>query len=178
MVQLAIPRDFHFKPVRYRVHTLGADAVCAARVSVAPLAVLAARVQRRQHHLDAGDLVLRVDIHRNAAPVVANGDRTVHVNGHVNTFAMTSQMFVHRVVEHLRDAVVQRPFIRAADIHAGLLADGLQTLQFAEFGRVVFVGNLRRLGILLLLVDWIIRHVFFRQQNGFFRHKTLSIEPF
>ena len=37
------------------------------------------------------------------------------------------------VVEHLGDAVVERAFIGAADVHARLLADGLEAFELAEF---------------------------------------------
>jgi hypothetical protein len=49
-------------------------------------------------------------------------------------------MFVDGVVEYLGDAVVEGALIGTADIHTGLLADGLETLEFAEFGGVVGVG--------------------------------------
>jgi hypothetical protein len=38
--------------------------------------------------------------------------------------------------------MVQRPLIRAADIHAGFLADGLESLQLAQLGSVIIaIGN-------------------------------------
>ncbi len=46
-------------------------------------------------------------------------------------------MFVDGVVEHLRDAVVQRPFVGAADVHAGLFADRFQPLELAYFRGII-----------------------------------------
>ena len=35
---------------------------------------------------------------------------------------------------------MESAFISAADVHAGLFSDGLETLEFAEFGGVVGIG--------------------------------------
>jgi hypothetical protein len=40
-------------------------------------------------------------------------------------------MFVDGVVEHFGNTMVQRPFIGAADVHAGLFADGLEAFELA-----------------------------------------------
>jgi hypothetical protein len=50
-------------------------------------------------------------------------------------------MFVDGVVEDFGDAVMEGALIGAADVHARLLADGFETLEFAEFGRVVGIGT-------------------------------------
>jgi len=42
-------------------------------------------------------------------------------------------VLVDGVVQNLGNAVVQRAFIGAADIHAGLFAHGLESLEFAKF---------------------------------------------
>jgi hypothetical protein len=64
---------------------------------------------------------------------------------------MAREMFVDRVVEHLGNAVVQGALIGAADIHAGLLADGLETFELAELVGVVGVG-IRRVKVGILCV--------------------------
>ena len=87
-----------------------------------------------------------MDVHRNAAAVVANGDRAIDVDGDFDFRAMAGEMFVDGVVQHFGNAMVQRAFVGAADIHAGLLADGFQALQFAELGRAVSLIWIRRGG--------------------------------
>ena len=68
--------------------------------------------------------------HRNAAAVVLDGDRPVEVDHHVDAIAEAGQRLVDRVVDDLVDHVVQaRPVIGVADVHAGPLANGIQTLQ-------------------------------------------------
>ena len=129
LINLAVARNLHLEPFADRIHALGAHAVRAAGKFITALAVFAAGMQRRQHHLHAGNTVLRMNIHRDAASVVADGNRAVHMNGHFNLIAMTRQMFVHGIVQHLADAMMQRAFIRAADVHARLLAHSLQPLR-------------------------------------------------
>jgi hypothetical protein len=53
---------------------------------------------------------------------------------HVDPHAMPGEVLVHRVVHDLGDAVVEGALIRTTDVHARLLPDGLQTLQFAKLG--------------------------------------------
>ena len=75
-------------------------------------------------------------------------------------------MFVNRVVEHLEHAVVQAAFVRVADIHAGPLAHRLQTLQFVNFGGVIFLGRTR------------CRLLFRLQHFRFFRHNKIQKDAF
>jgi hypothetical protein len=74
-----------------------------------------------------------MDVHRNAAALIPDRNRAVHVNRHVDAVAMARQVFVHRIVEHFRNAMVQGPLVRAADVHPRLLANRFQPFQFAEF---------------------------------------------
>src|SRR5271163_4632258 len=83
------------------------------------------------------NLVFRVNVHRDAAAVIPNGDGAVHMDRQVDASAMAGQVFVHRIVEHFSDAMMQGALIRAANVHAGLFANRLQPLQFAQFGSVV-----------------------------------------
>ncbi len=112
VMHFAAARDLDLEPFAHRVDALRADAVRAAGKFVAALAVFAAGMQRRQHQFDAGNLVLRMDVHRNAAAVVADGNRAVHVDRHFDLVAMAGEMFVHGIVQHLarrNDAARARP---------------------------------------------------------------------
>ncbi len=140
VVDLAAAGDLDFEPLGDGIDALGADAVGAAGEFVAALPVFAAGVERGEHEFDAGQAAVLVDVHRNAAAVVADTDGAVHVDGDIDARAVAGEVFVHGVVEHLGDAVMKRPLVGAADIHAGLLADGFQTLELAELVGVVSVG--------------------------------------
>ena len=131
-MHLATADHLDFKPHRHRVDALGTDAVGAAGKFVAALPILAAGVQRGQHHLDAGQPILRMNVHGNSPAVVPGGDRAINMNGHLDAVAISRQMFVHGVVEHLGDAMMQRPLVGAADVHAGLLADRFKAFQLAQ----------------------------------------------
>ena len=74
VVDFAVARDFDLEPLRDRVDALGADAVRAAGEDVTALAILAAGVERGEHHLDAGDFVNGMDIDGNAAAFIADGN--------------------------------------------------------------------------------------------------------
>ena len=109
----------------------------AAGKFISALTVFSAGVQSRQNHFDAGNFILRMDVHRNPAPVVADGKRTVHVDIDFDLVAMTGQMFVHGIVQNLAHAMMQRALIRAADIHAGFFADSFETFKFSKLRRAV-----------------------------------------
>jgi len=50
--------------------------------------------------------------------------------------------------------MVQRPFVGAANVHAGLFAHGLESFEFAELGRIVGVRKWR-----FFEVVWDVRRV-------------------
>ena len=73
--------------------------------------------------------LLGVDIHRDAAAVVGDGDRVVGVDGDDDAVAVAGQRLVDRVVDDLEDHVVQAgAVIGVADVHAGALAHRIKTL--------------------------------------------------
>ena len=108
-----------------------------AGIFVSALAELAAGVKIGEHQLDGRHLELRVHIDRNPAPVVTDGNRAIDVHGDVDLAAITGEVFVDRVIQHLENTMVQTAFIRVADIHAGAFSDGLETLELVDLGGVV-----------------------------------------
>ena len=166
-VDLAVARDLDLEPVRERIDALGADAVQAAGVLVGALAELAARVQVGQHQLHRRHVPLRMHVHRDAAPVVADGHRAVHVDRDLDLVAIAGQVLVNGVVQHLENAVVQPALIRVADVHARAFAHRLQPLELV---------NLRR--IVLLRCAGGRRHFFGRFNRIFLRHKIVRTRHF
>ena len=118
--------------------------VRAARELVSSLPVLAPRMEGGQYHFHTRNLVLGMQVDRNAASVIVNGYRPIDVYGDLNPVTMPGQMFIDRVVEHLGYAVVQSPFIRPADVHSGLLTNRFKTLELPQFRGVVGLRNRRR----------------------------------
>src|SRR6185312_3567869 len=104
----------------------------------------AAGVQHRHHHLGGGTALLRMDVDRDSAAVVADADRTVVEDGDHHLVAIAGQRLVDRVVDHLEHHVVQAgAVISIADVHAGALAHRFQALEDLDVAGIVmgFVGG-------------------------------------
>ncbi len=116
----------------------------AARGLIGLAVELAARVQGAQDHLQRGFVgELRMRIDRNAAAIVAHGQRAVGVQLDLDAVGMACHRLVHRVVDDLGGKVVIGALVNAADIHAGAQADRLQRLQHLDGRGVVGVGRAR-----------------------------------
>ena len=94
-------------------------------VFVGTLPEFTAGMEIGKHQFHCGDFEFGMDINGDATAIVPNGDGAVHMYGHRDLFAESSKMFVDRVVEHLKDAVMQAAFIGVADVHTGPFPDGL-----------------------------------------------------
>src|SRR5918998_2193140 len=100
-----------------------------ARDLVALAAELAATVQLGERDLDAGDLVVRVDVGRDAAAVVDDAAAAVGQQRDVDAVAVAGHRLVDGVVDDLPHAVVEAGGAGGADVHAGALAHRLQALE-------------------------------------------------
>ena len=106
-----------------------ADAVEAAGDLVAVAAELAAAVQLGEGDLDAGHLVLAVDVGRDAAAVVDDLAAAVGQQGDVDAGGVAGHGLVDGVVDDLPDEVVEAGRAGAADVHAGPLPDRFEALE-------------------------------------------------
>ena len=81
---------------------------------------------------------LLVDVDRDAAAVVGDGDRAVGIERDVDQVGIAGQRLVDRVVDDLEHHVVQAgAVVGVADIHARPHADGLEALENLDRARVV-----------------------------------------
>ena len=112
-----------------RVDDRDADAVQTAGDRVAAAAELSAGVKDRHDDLDRGLALGGVHVDRDAAAVVGGAHAAVGHERHGDGVAMAGERLVDGVVDHLVDEVVQTPLARRADVHAGTLAYGLETLE-------------------------------------------------
>ena len=111
---------------------------------VRPTTELASGVQFGHHQLHAGQLGLRLLVNRDASPVVAHQDGSAGLQHHLDPGAMTRQRLVHGIVENLPQAVHQPAAIVTADVHAGPLANRVETLENGQIpGRIGPRGLLR-----------------------------------
>ena len=119
----------HLQLLGERVHDRHADAVQSARHLVGVLVEFATRVQHRHRELDAGNFFGGMDVDRNSAAVIDDGDRIVGVDRHVDHRRMARQRFVDRVVDYFVNQVVETSRGRRADVHAGTFANCLETFE-------------------------------------------------
>ena len=140
---MAVAPDLDVEFLAERVDAAHAHAVQAARHLVGGGIEFAAGMELGQNHLDRRHPlpVARVHhVHGNAAAVVDHGDRVVDVDDDVNFLGIAGQGFVHRVVDHLVDQVVQSHLARGADVHGRTKANRLKSFQnFDIFAGVAVV---------------------------------------
>ena len=124
-----VAADGDLKAFGQGVDARDAHAVQAAGHLVRRVVELAARVELGHDDLYGRDLFLRVDVHGDAAPVVAHGDAVVHVKHDFDARAVPRHGFVDGVVHDFVDEVVQAPVVRAADVHGRAFSYRLKAFQ-------------------------------------------------
>ena len=138
------------QPRGQRVDARDAYPVQATRDLVRVLVELAAGVQLGQDDFSgaAPELVILVNVGRDAPAVIRHRDRVVRMDGDHDLVAVPGQRFIDRVVDDLEDHMVQaRAIGRIADVHARALAHGLQALEHLDG-----VGAIRiDIGLLILI---------------------------
>jgi len=83
-----------------------------------------------------------VDVHGNAATIVADGNGLIGMDGHPDILAIACQRLVDGVVDHLEDHVMQAgAIVGIADVHTGALANRIQSLEDLDGGAVVIGGS-------------------------------------
>ena len=81
----------------------------------------------------AADTLLAMNIRRNPAPVVGDGDRTVGIERHRDARRVAGQRLVDGVIDDLIDHVMQAgAIVGIADIHAWTLAHGIEAAQHLD----------------------------------------------
>ncbi len=150
---VAVAADLQLQLLRERVDDGDADPVQPARDFVAAaVAELAAGVQGGQHHLGGGSLLLLQFFDRDAAAVVGDRAAVVGVEDDADFAAVAGDRLVDRVVDHLVDEMVEAARAGRADVHAGPLADRLQSLEDGDvLGAVGVRRRLRLAGTLVRL---------------------------
>ena len=139
-VSLAL--DLDLEPGREGVDDGRADAVQSARDRVAAAAELAAGVQHGEHDLDGRLALGLVDVDRDAAPVVDAADSAVGKDRDDDRVAVAGHRLVDRVVDDLLHEVVETARTGRADVHAGALADRLESFEHLDLVGPVVVGDL------------------------------------
>ena len=88
----------------------------------------------------------------NAASVIDDRDAAVDMDRDFDRFPEAGHMFVDAVVHDFVDEMVQPVHARAADVHRGSLADGIEAFEYFDLIRAVTVGfRLDRIVLLVVL---------------------------
>ena len=138
---LAVSVDLDDQLCRQGVDDRDTDAVQAARHLVAAPAELAATVQLGEGDLHAGQLLLRVDVRRDAPAVIDDPAAAVGQQGDVDAGAEPGHSLVDRVVNDLPDQMMKPVGTGRPDVHPGPLADRLQALQHGHVAGGVAGGT-------------------------------------
>ena len=133
----AVARDRDLQPGRERVDHRDAHAVKSARDLVGAVPELSPRVQDGEDDLAGRTPVVGVRVRGDAAPVVPDADALVRVDGDLDAVAVAADRLVYGVVDDLVDEVMEAPAPGVPDVHAGALANGLESFQYLYASGVV-----------------------------------------
>ena len=134
---LAVAQDFQVQPIGKRIDDGNAHTMQAARNFVGFAIEFSAGVQNGHDHFGSGLFLRGMHIHGNAAAVIDDGDAVVVMDDDIDLVAIAGQRFIHRVIYHLPNQVVQTLLGGRADIHRRTFAHGLEIAQHFDRGSVV-----------------------------------------
>src|SRR5690606_28779532 len=80
---------------------------------------------------------LRVNVHRDAAPVVHDRHRAVGMDGHVDPVTVPGQGLINAVVDDLVHEMVEATNVGRPNVHTRATTDSFQSLQHLDAGCVV-----------------------------------------
>ena len=132
-----VPSNLHLQPFGEGIDNGDAHAVQAARYAIGFVIELAPSVQHSHDDLQGRPVELRMVIYRDAAAIIFDGDASVHVDDHIDLFAIASQGLVHAVINYLVDQVMQPQGVCAADIHRGPAPDCLKAFKNLDLACVI-----------------------------------------
>ena len=92
---------------------------------------------------------MRID--RHAAAVIDDAQISAFLQGDFDEGGVAGDRFIHRIVDHFSEKVMQRIRIGAADVHSGTSANGLQPLE--HFDRSSVIGGFAGRAVLCGLRD-------------------------
>jgi hypothetical protein len=126
---VAVAPDFELQRFGKGVYHRHTHAVQPAGDLVAFGIELAPRVQDGHHHFRGGAAFLLVHVHGNAAAIVRDRNRVIAMHNDGHEVAVTCQGFVHRVVNHFPNQMVQSDGPGGANVHRRPLPNRFQTAQ-------------------------------------------------
>ena len=134
----SFPTHFCNKPFGDGIYAFGSHAMQATGNLICPFAKFSAGMEIRQHKLQGWHIVLGVHVHRDAPTIILNRARAIRmeVNGYFRT--ISGQGFVYRIIDNLKNAMMQAPFVGVPNVHVRSFANTFKTFEFLNFGGIVF----------------------------------------
>ena len=121
-----------------------------ARGLVGAAVELAARVQLRHDDFERGHFgKFRVRVDRHAAPIVEHAQIAALLERDFDEGGVAGDRFIHRIVDHFGEEVMQGVCVSPAHVHPRPPADGLEPLEHFDRGGgvVAFAGRAGPLGL-------------------------------
>src|SRR4051794_10655590 len=143
---VAVAMDLELEPFGQEVDDRNADAVQTARHFVRVVVELTAGMELGHDDFGGGAIFFFVQVDRNAAAVVLDGDRIVEMDRHRYAIRVAGEGFVDRIVDDLVHHVMQTgDVIGVTDVHARAFAYGIESFEdFDVFSGVGCVGRIGR----------------------------------
>jgi hypothetical protein len=95
-------------------------------------------VQYGHYHFGRGSILLLVDVDRDSAAVVYDGNGMVCVEKHGDLGAIASECLVNGIVHDFEDHMMEsRAIVGVADVHPGTLANGVQSTKNLDASGIV-----------------------------------------
>ena len=89
-------------------------------------------MQLGHDNLNGRHVFLGMDVNRNAAPVVTDGDGVVQVQHNFYFVAVPGHGLVNGIVDNFVHQMMEAAAVRAPDIHGRTFPNGLQTFQDSD----------------------------------------------
>ena len=134
---IAIAEHLNDECARQGINDRGTHTVQATGHLVAAVTELATGVQHGEHQGDGGDVFDGVLLDRDTTAVVTHSAASVVQQFDLDGVAVARQGLVDGVVDDLVDQVVQAALTGGSDVHAGTLANRLETFQHRDLPGIV-----------------------------------------
>jgi hypothetical protein len=139
MIDLPFPPYFEINKFREGVDHGKAYSMKASGDLVATIVKFASSVEFGHHHFHRRTFLLFMDIDRDAAAVISDGDAVIDMNDDVDLGTISPEGFINAVVDQFMNQMVKAFDPGVPNIHGRPFADGCQTLQDLYLFRHIFL---------------------------------------
>ena len=125
-----VTKNRQLKPLGQGINNRNANPVQSARDLVRIIIKFTAGMQLRHDHFGCRNALFSVNINRNAPAIISDRHRPILIQLYLDNVTMPGKRLINRIIDNLIDHVMQPgAIIGVANIHAGALANSVQTAQ-------------------------------------------------